>query len=88
MASLNSFDLQEKVAALQDALLSSHPTMPTLLRQIHTLLRADPEQVTLLSEEDISVIVRGLSKQTQVELVASSLKSRTKSLKSLSLDDL
>jgi hypothetical protein len=43
--------------------------MPTLLREIHTTLRKQPENVTLLSEEEIKVIVNGLQKQTGVELV-------------------
>ena len=59
-----TFQLKEKVASLEAALLSRHPTMPTLLRDIHTALRAQPENVTLLSEEDIKVIVQGLQVQT------------------------
>lgn len=61
-------EIQMKIAELQEALLSAHPTMPILLREIHTKLKADPAQVTLLSEEDIAIIVSGLKKQTNVEL--------------------
>ena len=50
--------LSEKVSALSEAILSRHPTMPTLLREIHTTLRSYPEQVTLLSESEIQVIDR------------------------------
>jgi len=53
-------ELQQKVKELQDALLSRHPRMPTLLREIHTTLREYPENVTLLSEEEICIIVNGL----------------------------
>lgn len=74
-----------QIASLQEALLSSHPKLPTLLREIHTAIKNDPEQVTLLSEEEISVIVSGLSRQTQTELVASSASSKKKKI---NLDDL
>lgn len=80
--------LKEKVISLQTQLLEAHPRMPVLLREIHTQLRADPELVTTLSEEDISIIVNGLKKQTQTEIATSTMKSRTKSVKSLGLADL
>lgn len=73
-----AFLLKEKVASLEASLLSAHPTMPTLLREIHTALRAQPENVTLLSEEEISVLVRGLQKQTGVFLAESVAKSAKK----------
>ena len=73
-----AFILKEKVASLEAALLSAHPTIPTLLREIHTALRAQPETVTLLSEEEISVLVRGLQKQTGVFLAESVTKSAKK----------
>lgn len=69
------FELQEKIAALQAALLDQHPQMPTLLREIHTALRAQPENVTLLSEEDICTIVNGLQKQTNTFLATTVTKS-------------
>jgi hypothetical protein len=83
-------ELKEKVAALQSAILAAHPTMPVLLRTIHTLLKKDPENVTLLSEEDISVIVSGLKKQTLTEITTAALNkgTGTKSLKKLTLLDL
>lgn len=77
------FELQEKVADLSSALLAKHPRMPTLLREIYQNLRAQPENVTLLSEEDISIIVRGLQVQTQTEFASAVTKSpsATKNLK-------
>lgn len=69
-----SYEFQEKVAALQAAILSSHPSLPVLLRTIHTQLRKDPEIVTLLSEDEIGIIVNGLKRQTQVELVTTTVK--------------
>lgn len=66
--------LSEKVGTLKDAILSRHPTLPTLLREIHTTLMKYPEQVTLLSEQEISVIVSGLSVQTGITFAAAATK--------------
>lgn len=73
--------LGEKVAELSAALLARHPKMPILLREIHTTLSKYPEQVTLMSEEDIHAVVEGLKVQTGVEFAATATKSSgTKSL--------
>lgn len=75
------FELQEKVLSLQASLLDRHPRMPVLLREIHTTLRAQPENVTLMSEEEIAIIVDGLKIQTSVEFATAITKnSSTKSL--------
>lgn len=84
--------LKEKILSLEQALLSVHPTMPVLLRDIHEKLKQDAEIVTLLSEEEIEIIVRGLKQQTKTELATSLLKSAksstTKSLKKIGVSDL
>jgi len=81
--------VQESIAALQQALLSAHPEMPVLLRKIHQTLRNDPEVVTLLTEDEIGVIVNGLSKQTQTTIATSLATKRTgKTLKSIGIADL
>ena len=85
------FSVREKVAELSGLLLSKHPKMPVLLREIHTALRAQPENVTLLSEEEISVIVNGLKIQTGVEFAQSATKgsgakSAVAKIKSLGAD--
>ncbi len=76
------FELQEKIASLQAAILDKHPTMTTLLREIHTALRKQPENVVILPEESISTIVRGLEIQTNTFLAetvsAKSAKSTSK----------
>ena len=86
----SGFELREKVATLQAQLLSGHPLMPTLLQTIHKQLKADPENMTLLSEEEIQVVVCGLSKQVGVEIVTAMVKpgGGGKSLKKLTVDDL
>lgn len=79
-------EIQMKIAELQEALLNAHPTMPLLLRDIHKKLQSDPATVTLLSEEEISIIVSGLKLQTNVELAnaskSSSAAGKTKSANS------
>jgi len=89
MAALDISDqITEKVEALNQALLAQHPTMPGLLREIWQCLKANPEQVTLLEEEEIGVIVNGLKQQVKVEIATVALKTKTKSIKQLSLSDL
>lgn len=69
------FILKEKVASLQAAILAKHPTMPSLLQEIHRTLKQQPENVTLLEPEEINIIVQGLEIQTGVELVKTTVKS-------------
>lgn len=81
--------VQEKILALDAAMKAANPEMPTLLRDIHTQLRNDPDVVTLLSEEEIAIIVQGLDKQTGNNLVAKVMSgSKRISAKSLSIDDI
>jgi len=84
-----AFEVQEKLASLEAALLESTPNMPELLRDIHRHLKKDPDVVTLLPEEECSILVRGLKKQTKTEIATKVLKSKPKkSLKSLTVEDL
>jgi len=78
-----------KIQELYDSVQQTLPNMPTILRDIHTNLRQDPELVTLLSPEQVSVIVSGLSKQTQTTIIASVVSgSKGKSFKKISVDDI
>lgn len=86
MAQLDT-DLQLKISSLQEAILSTHPKLPILLKEIHTILKNDPAIVTVLSESDISIIVNGLKQQTKTEITQSALKKKT-SLKNVGLADL
>jgi hypothetical protein len=69
-----AFQLKERVASLATAILERHPTMPTLLREIHTTLSKYPEQVTLLEEDEINIIVSGLSVQTNTTFATAATK--------------
>jgi len=80
--------LRESVLTLQSQLLEANPNMPVLLRTIHTQLRTDPALVTTLSEEDIGIIVSGLSKQQNTVIATTIAKSKTKAIKSIGVSDL
>lgn len=75
--SMDAYVLQEGIAKLQELILTAHPTLPVLLRTIHKQLRDDPELVTILSEEEIGIIINGLKVQTNTEIVTSTVKSST-----------
>lgn len=83
------FILKEKVADLEAKLLAQDPMMPILLREIHNVLKEDPENVTLLSEEEIGIIISGLKKHTQTEIIAAvSKKGAGKAMKKTTLADI
>lgn len=90
------FQLKEKLASLESAILERHPRMPTLLQEIHRALRDQPENVILLSTEEINTIVSGLMVQHSVSFAptktAKAKTSSTASIKArlagLSADDL
>lgn len=89
MSQLN-LDIKTKLDELEQMLIESHPAMPTLLRDIHKLLKAQPDIVTLMSEDEVAIVVRGLEKQTNSNLVASTLKptkAKKENLKNATMDD-
>ena len=88
MSTNQAFEVREKLAQLEDALLNATPNMPTLLRDIHRNLKADPEIVTILTEEECSVLVRGLKKQTNTEIATSAVKSGKKAISKMTTADL
>lgn len=84
-----AFEVKEKLAALEDALLKQLPTMPSLLRDIHRSLKADPDTVTLLSDEECSILVQGLKKQTGTAIATAALKGpKKKALSKMTVADL
>lgn len=87
MTQMTPIELSMAIAELRDTITNAHPKMATLLRDIHTLLKSDPDLVTVLTEEEISVIVSGLEKHTLVEITTAALKAK-KSLKSTTVADL
>lgn len=90
MSELN-LEIKTKLDALQEALLSSNPEMPVLLRDIHRTLKAQPDQVTLMTEEEIHIVIQGLEKQTNSHIAASVTKpsaAKKASLKNVTTEDL
>lgn len=89
MSTEQTYQIKEKLAFLESQLISNTPNISTILREIHIQLKKDPEVVTLLTEEECSILVRGLKKQTNTEIATSALKSGAKkSLKQMTLGDL
>lgn len=76
--------VRANIAELEQAILAAHPTMPQLLRQIHTQLKKDPEVTTLLEEDEIGVVVQGLVMLTNTEVGAA--KEAKNKKKPVSLD--
>ena len=60
-------EVKNAILDLQQRLLTNHPQIPTLLREIHSHHLKDREVVTLLDEEEISIIVNGLKRQAMME---------------------
>jgi len=83
-----AYEVREKLAQLEESLLQATPNIATLLRDIHRTLKADPDIVTILSESEVSVLVNGLKKHTNIEIAVAAVKRKPKkSLKSLGVSD-
>lgn len=76
MSAEQAFEVREKLASLEASLLEGTPGMAGLLREIHGHLKKDPDIVTLLSEEECSILVRGLKKQTSTSIATTTLKKK------------
>lgn len=91
----NLGQISQKLADLQQQLQTQAPGYEGLLQRIHTDLIKDPDLAHLLTDEQVGVLVAGLSKKKNIVLVElSSPKKRTttadgkKSLKDVGIDDL
>lgn len=80
--------IEGKLKALRQSLLTEDPQMPVYLQSIHSILRDDPETATLLSPEQINLIVQGLSKFTNVKISEGHKSRKTKAVTQMTLDDL
>jgi hypothetical protein len=86
---LTNYDLiSNKIHNLQNLLQAAAPNYELLLREIHTNLAADADVVHLLSEEQIGVIVAGLSKKKGIVIAEVMTKVKKASLKNTGVDDL
>lgn len=59
-----------ELAELEQALTEKLPEFKTILRDIHSKLRQDTELVAALSEEEIELIVTGLTRHASLEIIA------------------
>lgn len=57
----DSIKLRTLIAEMEAAMEQRLPGYKTMLDQIHSILRSDPAQVTLLAPEDAAAIVKGQS---------------------------
>lgn len=74
----NIEQLRDKILNLDQLIKSQHPGMPTLLREIHQHMREDPECVTLVSEDEILIVVQGLQRHTNAVVTDNMLSSARK----------
>ena len=70
LAPTSTHPLAMEMMELREALEKNVPGFANKLREIHVKLRNDPATVTLLSDEEIGVIVAGLEKHTNVQIIA------------------
>ena len=83
-----AFEVREKLAQLEAQLIEGTSGIATLLRDIHRTLKADPDVVTILSDEECSILVRGLKKQTSTEIATVATKSKGKAISKMTIGDL
>lgn len=76
--SINFQRVADSIQELQVAIHQAHPRMPQLLHDIWSTLHSYPEQVTLLSEDQMEIVFSGLEKIVDTDLAALTLKSATK----------
>jgi len=85
-----AFEVQEKLAQLESMLAAKVPNISTLLRDIHRTLKTDPDVVTILSDEECSILVRGLKHQTNTSISTGAIKKAktSKAMSKITVDDL
>jgi len=87
MATITPEAIKMQIESLREQIHAAHPRMPVLLQDIHKILKADPDNITLLDDESVGVIVAGLKLQTKTEITAAVIKSPKKSaLKNVNVD--
>ena len=84
-----AYDVREAIADISSKLAEGHPQIPLLLRKVHSALKADPDVVTILTDEERAVVIKGLEFQTKTKLIEVSTPApRKKALKSMTVDDI
>lgn len=90
LAQLDAQKLHEKITQLDSLLKQEHPGYPSLLKDIHTTLSKQPDNVTLLADEEVAVIVSAAIRQAGIQISAKAAKKKTTaaSLKGITLEDI
>lgn len=84
-----AYEVREKLAMLEKELVKATPNIKGLLREIHRELKTDPELVTILTDEQCRTLIRGLKKQTAVEISTKVLsKTPKKAMNKMTVADL
>ena len=81
-------ELASQLDMLEQALLSAHPSMPTLLRQIHAGLLKNPAAIHSLDDDQIATLISGLKSYTATEIIAKAPAKKKPAKENLTLDDL
>jgi len=76
---VNFHQVSGLISDLDGTIKQNHPRMPGLLQEIWNTLEKYPECVTLLSEEEMEIVISGLEKVVDTDLAAITLKSATSS---------
>ena len=66
-----------RLKEIEDKLLEQDPNLPVHLSAIHQTLLQYEELVHILSEEDISILIRGQKKHAGVQLVSQAVSKKT-----------
>jgi len=74
---INFHQVSGLITELDGTIKANHPRMPSLLQDIWITLEKYPECVTLLSEEEMEIVISGLEKVVDTDLAAITLKSAT-----------
>lgn len=81
--------IKMRCAELEQKLALNDPTFRNILKEIHENIRKQPELIYVLKDEEIAVIVSGLSKHTGIEIAAVKVKEKIskKAAANLTADD-
>ena len=82
--------IQNNLAMIKEELAKTIPNIAQSIRFIHQALSKDQDLVTIMSEEELAVLISGLKVQTRTEITASVAKSGAGAkavLKNATLDD-
>lgn len=78
-----------QLCELEQKLNEKIPDFVGQLRYLHRSAAEDPNVVTIMTEDEIGIIVRGLSQMVQIEIIEPKVtKTRTKKLANVDSDDI